>query len=331
MARIEFEGRSCERAPDESALDALLRAGINVSHSCKAGTCGSCMMRATTPEAVPAAAQAGLKDTWKASGYFLACVCYPEVDLVASVVGSDARIAATITALDRLSDNVLRLRLSTDTRFDYRPGQYLTLLRHDGLARSYSIASLPADRTLELHVRLLAAGRMSQWLACDASVGSSLFVQGPSGDCFYTAGREEQPLLLAGTGTGLAPLYGIARDALAAGHHGPIHLFHGATTSSGLYLQTELHQLAEAHPNFIYTPTVLDSDGPMDKAILKRCPTLKGWRAYICGDPAIVQRFKKALFLAGAALNDIHADAFLPSAAPAQVAPAAGVQGSGML
>lgn len=125
----------------------------------------------------------------------------------------------------------------------------------------------------------------------------------------YVPGREQQPLLLAGTGTGLAPLYGIARDALAAGHHGPIHLVHGVP-SRRLYLRPELLALADEHANFTYTASVLDEDGPMDKAMLARHPSLKGWRAYVCGDPAIVQRMRKTLFLAGAALNDIHADAF---------------------
>ena len=87
----------------------------------------------------------------------------------------------------------------------------------DGLARSYSIASLLTDDSLELHVRVLPEGRMSQWLASTARVGHADGDPGPSGDCFYTAGREDQPLLLAGTGTGLAPLFGIARDALRQG------------------------------------------------------------------------------------------------------------------
>jgi NAD(P)H-flavin reductase/ferredoxin len=314
MPTVEYDGITCEVREGESVLDLLLRVGVAVPHSCKAGSCGSCLMQASTPQAIPAQAQVGLKDAWKASGYFLACVCHPEVDLVAGPVGGEARVSATIASLDRLTDSVLRVRLVSESPFEYRPGQYITLFRSDGLARSYSIASLPGEGVLELHVRVLPNGRMSQWLANKASAGTGLDIQGPSGECFYLTGREDQPLLLAGTGTGLAPLYGIARDALRRGHRGPIHLFHGAATAAGLFLQRELELLAAAHSNFFYTPTLLDSDGPIDKAILARFPKLAGWRAYLCGDPAIVQSFKKKMFLAGAALGDIHADAFLPSA-----------------
>ncbi len=314
MSQLEYDGHICERLPEESVLDALLRSGIDVPHSCRAGSCGSCLMRAVNRETLPSVAQAGLKDTWKASGYFLACQCRPDADFAAMPVGADVRIPATIASLDRLSDSVLRVRLATATAFEYRPGQYLTLLRDDGLARSYSLASLPREQSLELHVRVIENGRMSQWLARDANIGMTMSLQGPSGDCFYLPGREDQPLLLAGTGTGLAPLYGIARDALAAGHRGPIHLVHGVPSRPGLYLQPELLALADAHANFTYTASVLDEDGPMDKTVLAIHPALAGWRAYVCGDPAIVQRFRKTLFLAGAALNDIHADAFVPSA-----------------
>jgi NAD(P)H-flavin reductase len=125
---------------------------------------------------------------------------------------------------------------------------------------------------------------------------------------------------LAGTGTGLAPLYGIVIDALQQGHTGPIHLLHGALHEQGLYLVDELRRLAEAHSNFQYSAAVLNGEsathlevGPIDQVLMKRIPKLNGWRAFVCGDPAIVNLLKKKIFLAGAASHEIHADPFLPS------------------
>ena len=314
MPHIAYGGTTFELRSGESVLDGLLRAGASVSHACKAGGCGSCLLRAEAPSAVPAAAQAGVKASWRARGYFLACLCHPDVDMTVTAVGAEVRVPATITALEALSDTVLRVRLATARRLDYRAGQFVTLYRADGLARSYSIASLPSEATVELHVRLLPNGRMSQWFATAATVGTTVDLQGPSGDCFYLDGDADQPLLLAGTGTGLAPLLGIARDALARGHRGPLHLFHGALTAAGFYLQQTLADLSAAHRNFSYTLTPFAEDGPIDQAVLRRYPSLSGWRVFLCGDPQIVQALKKKTFLAGAALADIQADAFLPSA-----------------
>jgi CDP-4-dehydro-6-deoxyglucose reductase, E3 len=320
MPCVTFEGHQYPLADKESVLDALLRSGIKAPHSCKAGSCGSCLMRATEG-VVPLQSQSGLKDSWKSQGYFLACVCRPETDIVIAPVGTDAQLGATITALQLLSADVLRVRLRCDAPLAFRAGQFVTLIREGGTARSYSIASLPEDSEIELHVRKIAGGRMSGWLHEEASVGERVSVLGPSGECFYVPGNEAQPLLMVGTGTGLAPLYGILSDALRHGHRGPIHLFHGALHKGGLYLVEELRRMVESHTHVAYTPVVLTGDesdnlavGPIDQVVLKRLPKLSGWRGYVCGDPSLVQSLKKKLFLSGMASRDIYADAFTPSA-----------------
>src|SRR5262245_41160823 len=141
MPVVDYEGRSLALKENESVLDALLRNGVKAAHSCRAGSCGSCLLRAVEGT-VPPRAQSGLKDSWKAQGYFLACVCHPETDLALTTVGADAQLGATITALDLLSSDVLRVRLHSDAALGFRAGQYVTIVREGGLARSYSIASL---------------------------------------------------------------------------------------------------------------------------------------------------------------------------------------------
>jgi NAD(P)H-flavin reductase/ferredoxin len=279
VPRLRFGDLACERHEEESVLDALLRAGAAVSYACKAGSCGSCLVKAAPSEPVPAKAQAGLKDAFKAGGYFLACSCYPEGDFAAVPAGADARSPARVERVERLTPSVLRVRLACDDpSFAYRAGQYLTLFRDDGLARSYSIASLPGE-PIELHVRLVPGGRLSGWLAAPEAIGAMVQIQGPSGECCYIAGREDQPMLLVGTGTGLAPLYGILRDAIRAGHRGPVHLYHGALNDAGFYLQDELRTIAGAHAGVHYVPTTLEREGPLDTLLRTRHPNVAGHRA----------------------------------------------------
>lgn len=322
MSRVRYEAQWYPLQPEESVLDGLLRQGIAVPHACKAGVCQSCLMRAASGT-LPEKAQAGLKETLKARNYFLACSCTLDQGTELEVGGGvdELRVSARIDSLMSLSEDVLRVRLRPEARFEFRAGQYLTLLRADGLARSYSVASLPREGLLELHVRLLPGGAMSGWLRTEARPGDAVRIQGPAGECFYVPGRPEQPLLLAGTGTGLAPLYGIVRDALEEGHAGPIWLFHGARDPRGLYLVEELRELAARHPNLHYQPSVLEGRleegvhvGALDALVRAECPKPVGWRAFLCGNPELVQSLRKKLFLAGLSLKDIHADAFLPSA-----------------
>lgn len=333
MPTIRFAEREFAVRADESVLDGLLRHGVPLSHSCRAGACQSCLVQAPG-QTVPARAQTGLKDTLKAQGYFLACLCYPEDTLTMQLPGDEARISATIASVSPLSDTVVRVRLAPSRRLDYRPGQFVTLVRADGVGRSYSLASLPAEGVLELHVRKVPGGTMSGWLHGDVPPETAVHVQGPSGQCFYVPGAPDQPLLLAGTGTGLAPLYGIVRDALAHGHRGPIRLFHGAVDPSGLYLIDELRAISRRYPHVEYVPTLLrlgpgerrrhDIEvGALDATVFARCPDVRAWKAYLCGDPGLVNDLRKKLFLAGMPSRHIYADPFVPSA----VAVAAGAAG----
>ncbi len=322
MAQLTCDGRAVPLGDGESLLDALQRSGLTVPSSCRAGACQSCLVQVTRG-VVPERAQLGLKASLRERGFVLSCQAVPTSDLEVSLGGArELEVPARIEDVRWLSRDILRVQLSVAGELRYRAGQFLTLVRGDGVARSYSIASRPEDGdALELHVRVLPEGRMSTWLASAEATGADVSVRGPAGDCFYTADRPEQPLVLAGVGSGLAPLWGILRDALAAEHAGPIELWHGARETSGLYLRRELEALQAAHPNFDYRPCALDGDprelrvGRLDELLLKATSAFDRARFYLCGDAALVQGLKRALFLRGASLRDIYADAFVGSAA----------------
>jgi NAD(P)H-flavin reductase len=191
------------------------------------------------------------------------------------------------------------------------------------VTRSYSLASLPREDFLELHVKRVPEGRVSGYFHDDAKLGDQLSLMGPAGDCFYTDRDLDQPLLLVGVGTGLAPLYGILRDALVRGHRGEIHLFHASLATPGLYYMDELYALADENEQVHYTPCVLHGDAPRDgeqgdlQQVLKKSkPDLKGWRVYVCGDPAIVNGLKQTCFMSGAKMTDIYSDPFVFDVTP---------------
>ncbi|MDA1097550.1 MAG: FAD-binding oxidoreductase [Proteobacteria bacterium] len=320
MAAISFAGERHALAAGETVLECLERTDHEIPFSCRNGTCLTCMMRLRTGT-LPEASQAGLREGQKQQGYFLPCVCRPNVDLEIEAP-ADAELfgRAMVSEVTQLTLSVCRLRLRTATPLFYHAGQFINLRRGDGLVRSYSLASVPRfDDALELHVKRLAGGRMSNWICHELAVGEPLDIQGPNGDCYYIGGEPDRPLLLIGNGSGLAPLYGILRDALADGHKGPIHLYHGSRTAMGLYYGDELQALAKANKNFQYVACLSgDEGGAVPGARAGRAETvalaehrdLSGWRVYLCGYPPMVQTAKKLAFLAGAALQDILTDAF---------------------
>lgn len=328
MPKITYGERCWEVEPGATLLDALLDRDIPIANGCRSGACRSCIMVALdgTP---PAVAQAGLSAVERNQGLFLACQCKPEHDLVVADASDRLEVQARVSAVDLLTERVVRLRVRCEGPLAYLPGQFVTLVPEDGLARSYSLASLPDDGELEFHVLLMPGGRMSTWVAQRARVGDPLRIRGPYGQCCYDPESiaPDAPLLLAGTGTGLAPLWGILRDALGRGHRGPITLHHGARTAEGLYLHERLRQVAAVHSNVRYYAHVLEGTAPeggaqgcLDAATVQRSLTsdsrLSDHTVFLCGAPEFVNGLRRKLFLSGCSLARIHADAFVLAPPP---------------
>lgn len=323
VARVSFRDRSFTSEGGESILDCLSRNGVEVPHSCRSGVCQSCLMQ-LSGGAMQQDAQKGLKPTLQKQGFFLACQFKPDSDVVIDLpdnAGIDCQ--AIVVSKHMLNHNVLRLVLRSEGPFECEPGQYITVINTDAIARSYSIANNPAvDGCIELHIRLIADGLMSSFVKDRLQVGDSLILRGPAGTCFYVQEEgSDYPIVLAGTGTGLAPLIGIAKQALGCGHQGEIQLFHGALQVSDLYLGDELSRLAAAHDNFQYKPCVLKGEagrdylaGDVGEIVMASLPTdKKATRLFLCGAPELVNSMRRKAFLGGIASKHIFADPFLPS------------------
>jgi NAD(P)H-flavin reductase len=316
MTVIQFQGESVTLAEGESVLDGLLRQGHPIPHGCRAGVCQSCVVEAAEGDNV-SSAQAGLSDNQVRLNQFLSCQCIPREPLSISLVDiNEQKTSAQVVDKSWLSDQVIRLRLKAS--INYFPGQYVTLWKDESVARSYSLASVDADGFLEFHIRHYPDGVFSRWVADDLAVGDELYLQGPMGKCFYSA-EPSQPLLLSAIGTGLAPIYGILRDALNQFHHGPITLVVGAKDTSGLYLVDELMELARRHDNVgihVVVQQEVEAEPPVQvgdiyqyiKALL---PDMNGYRVYLCGAESFVTKMRKQCFLAGAGMSAIAADVFL--------------------
>jgi len=317
MPKVIYGGQSydCE---ESSVLDCLTAQGVSVPSSCRSGLCQTCMMKAVSGK-IPEKAQAGLSDALVAQNYFLPCVCTPQEDL--EVILPDAtsgKIQVQVSSIEYLNADIVGLKLKPALPFEYRPGQFINFFKDETTVRSYSLASVPElEEDLFLNVRKVPSGLVSGWISEHLKPGDTVTISAASGNCFYVLGKPEQDILLIGTGSGLAPLYGIIRAALHHGHRGRISLYHGSYTTDGLYLTEELRKLAQSYSNFSYSPCV--SEGETDEHIrqgmvldvaLQDNPSLKGWRVFLCGHPEMVKSAQRETFFAGASMRDIFADPF---------------------
>lgn len=309
MPDIRVGERCWSVATGSNLLDALNEAGLAVPYSCRAGSCHACMVRCLDGQPQDARPEA-LDPVKRQQGWRLSCQCRVESDVqVALFDPLQDGIGASVAGVDWLSQTVLRLRLEPERLLRYQAGQHLVLWSEGGVARPYSLASLPGeDRFLEFHLDCRQPGAFCA-AARQLRVGDTLRLgELRGGALHYDADWQERPLWLLAAGTGLAPLWGILREALRQDHHGPIRLLHLAHDDGEHYLAEALAMLVERHPHLQVerlTPQTLPQSLAALRLQARQTITLA------CGSAASVEQFSRRMFLAGLPRNQLFADTFV--------------------
>lgn len=247
---------------------------------------------------VTALSQQGLRPEYVDRHYFLPCQCRPSCDMtIDDIDAANLYTSALVASKQILGDDLCRLMLEVERPEQFRGGQFINLHRaEDGVDRSYSVASHPEqDYFIELHIRRMNNGAFSPWIFDELEEQQVIEVQGPLGDCCYQPDHASVPLYLVGGGTGIAPMLGILKEALARDHQGSIHIYHAVQHSHELYLNDELKQLTQQHDRLFYLPCVnaeLNDSNSNAEAVLDalRQPSvdLGAGLFYMAGHPQLV-------------------------------------------
>ncbi|WP_248918877.1 iron-sulfur-binding ferredoxin reductase [Pseudomonas entomophila] len=283
-------------------LDVLNDAGYAVPYSCRAGSCHACLVRCLDGLPDDAKPEALAVDK-REQGWRLACQCSVSGDL--RVVLFDPQrdgLPALVRELAWFGD-VLRLRLQPDRPLRYQAGQHLVLWCDD-VARPYSLASLPGEEDfLEFHIDCSRPGAFCD-RARQLQVGDAMRLgELRGGALHYDPDWHTRPLWLLAAGTGLAPLWGILREALRQGHQGGIRVMHVARDQAGHYLAEPLLHLAGVRVELVLADQLED-------ALATLRPSSRQTMALVCGAPGRVEQFARRLFIAGVPRNQVLADVF---------------------
>jgi CDP-4-dehydro-6-deoxyglucose reductase, E3 len=314
--RILPSGREFEAHADEPVLTAALRQHLNLPHSCKGGTCGTCRVRVLRGAvSYPHGRPAGIDAAESAAGFALICQARAEQDLVIEtreirhVTDVEIReLPARVERMRLLAPDVmgLWLRLPAIEPFTWLSGQYVDVMLPGERRRSFSLANPPHDAALlELHVRHTPGGAFSGQVFGGMKTGSLLRIEGPLGQFVYRPG--ERPLLAIGGGTGYAPLKAILREVIESGSLREVVLYWGVRSPEDLYDDAWLRALAAKHPRFHYTGV---TDGLVHEAVLKGVGSLAAYDIYAAGPPAMIDAVRAALPRRGADPTRIFFDSF---------------------
>ena len=330
--KITVEPLGCEIdcRDDQTILDACLRNGVWLPHSCTHGSCATCKAEVLEGDVDHGASSSfALMDFERDEGKLLPCCARPRSDVTIEAeidVDEDLEIfpvqdyVGTVVSLEDIARDTKRIVIELDRDLDFNAGQYLKFQVPDaGVDRTYSIASLPTEkRLLEFHIRRTAGGvATDRWIFRSLAVGDQMSVSGPYGRFVLHVGDDRPAVLVAG-GTGLAPIKSMIRHALENNaYDGHLTLYQGARTQEWLYDVEEFQRLEEEYPDsFTYRPCLSEetaegfSSGLVTAVIEMENDTLRGYAGYLCGPPPMVDAALKTLMGKRLFPRDIYREDF---------------------
>ena len=191
----------------------------------------------------------------------------------------------------------------------HRAGQHVDvrLTAEDGYQaqRSYSIASAPENRRIELVIERLDDGEVSPYLTDELRAGDGLELRGPIGGWFAWDAKEGGPLLLIAGGSGIAPLMAMVRHRKAAGSGTPTRLLFSSRSYAEIIFREELERLDAEDETLEVIHTLTRSqpenwpgyDRRIDGKMLQEVsyPPEERPLAFVCGPTPLVETVATAL------------------------------------
>ena len=194
-------------------------------------------------------------------------------------------------------------------RFVYRPGQFCTLvLNINGkkVLRSYTISSTPSRPfLLEITVKRVPGGLVSNWLPDNLKIGDRVDIAGPKGKFCLMPGKIAQKILFVSAGSGITPLMSMARWLCDLSANVDIRFFYSARTPDDIISRNEIELLTSRYKMF--EPVIITSTrgsgigwtgltGRINREMLEMvAPDIHERHIYMCGPPGFMEAVKNIL------------------------------------
>ena len=315
--------------PKETILTAALRQGVRFPYSCKVGGCATCKCKLQDGQVKELTSSAFILSSEDLDNkYILGCQSQLKSDVTVSVDGlSDGTSVANvqegeITAIEKLTSDIVRVTVTLPEETTYVPGQY-ALFSTPSISsgpRSYSFATPPQGNHVTFFIREVPGGEMSGWANHHAVVGDKVTVDGPYGDFYLRQDSAEkrggEMLMIAG-GSGIAPVLAILEDAMNHKIDRDVTFLFGARTEKDLCALEDISRISRNWSGrFRFIPVL--SEEPEGSSwegrrglVTDVIPELNDiTQTYMCGPPPMLDAAESCLKKLGMSENGIYCDRF---------------------
>lgn len=205
------------------------------------------------------------------------------------------RVFARVEGREWVSQDMLALRLRCNGNArGWRAGQHVQLyLVLDGVrhSRSYSLTRVGAGGRIELAIRRQPGGRLSNRLLDHLAIGSTLELGAVGGELYWP--KQATGVALLAAGSGITPLLGLLREALAQGFAAPVQLLHYVREAGQCAFADELRQLMRDYPNFSVNWSLTGAQAPVQFPVgrlrAEHLAGLDGFSLLACGSAGFVE------------------------------------------
>lgn len=185
------------------------------------------------------------------------------------------------------------------SRFDYKPGQFLTVCipseRTGSVARCYSLSSSPhQDSRPAVTVKRVTDGFASNWICDNIAVDSTVTVLEPSGA--FTPRSFDDDVMLCAAGSGITPILSIAKSLLHTGT-GKVTLLYANRDRDAVIFARQIGDLAEQFPQRFAVTHWLESERglPQSAAVADLIEPHVGGDVFLCGPTGFADQVRAAL------------------------------------
>lgn len=316
LITLQASGKTFPVQPDETILDAALKAGVVLAYGCKNGACGSCKGKVVTGEVRMGPHNAStLTPEEEQRKMALLCCAFAQSDCTITAREIEAgaipikKVPCRVADLNQVATDVmvLKLQLPSTERFQYRAGQYVEFILKDNKRRAYSIATPPhQEGPMELHIRHMPGGLFTDHVfgvnpSSVMKLKDILRFEGPLGS-FFLREDSDKPMIFLASGTGFAPIQAIIEHTIHEKMTRPIHLYWGGRRPSDLYFHEKCLEWASSHSHIQYIPVISNATpedawtgrtGFVHQAVIADVPDMQNYQVYACGAPIVIQSAQK--------------------------------------
>jgi 3-ketosteroid 9alpha-monooxygenase subunit B len=203
--------------------------------------------------------------------------------------------------------------------FAYEAGQFCTFratVSGEEHLRCYSMSSSPAvDDEVQVTVKRVPGGTVSNWMNDELSAGDAIDVTRPAG--VFRLGEAERDIVAFAGGSGITPVFSILKTALAATSR-RVHMLYANRDSDSVIFAAEIAALTDRYGRRLEVVHHFDVErGFVDSDELQPfVDVARDADVYICGPGPFMDVVEHTLIAHGIDAGRVHIERFTPMEPP---------------